>query len=96
MPFWSMVFTNEWSLINFDIASLINADFCAGAILITFGVVLGKISWGQLFLLATFETVFYCLNANILEKVLHVNDIGGSMGIHTFGAFFGLAASFWF
>lgn len=96
MPFWRMVLTDKWSLINFDVASLINADFCAAAILITFGVVLGKISWGQLFLLATFETVFYCLNANIVEKVLHVNDIGGSMVIHTFGAFFGLSASFWF
>ena len=96
IPFWRMVMEKHWDYINTDMGILINADFCAGAVLITFGVILGKVSWGQLFFLGTFECFFYCLNLAILEVALRVNDIGGSMGIHTFGAFFGLAASFWF
>lgn len=96
IPFWRMVMEKHWDYINTDMGILINADFCAGAVLITFGVLLGKVSWGQLFFLGTFECFFYCLNLAILEVALRVNDIGGSMGIHTFGAFFGLAASFWF
>ena len=82
--------------IDIDVIQLILADFCAGAVLITFGVVLGKISFYQLWVLATIETIFYCLNESILMDVFKVADIGGSMVIHTFGAVFGLAASFFF
>ena len=40
--------------------------------------------------------VFYCLNEAIIMEIFKVLDIGGSMVIHTFGAYFGLAASFFF
>jgi len=36
------------------------------------------------------------VNEAIGIKILKVTDIGGSMVIHTFGAYFGLAASFFF
>jgi len=42
--------------------------------------------------IALIETVFYSLNEHIALK-LEVADIGGSMLIHEFGAFFGLALS---
>jgi ammonium transporter Rh len=72
------------------------ADFCAGAILITFGVILGKCSLFQLWILASIEVVFYCLNEAIVMEIFKIMDIGGSMVIHTFGACFGIAASFFF
>ena len=76
--------------------ALINADFCAAAALISMGAVLGKTTLPQLFVLVTFESIFYCLNAVILLDLLKVNDIGGSITIHMFGAFYGLAASYFF
>ncbi len=46
--------------------------------------------------MATFEVFFYCLNEAILIEIFKVYDIGGSMVIHTFGAFFGLAVAFFY
>jgi len=40
--------------------------------------------------------VFYTLNDRIANVIYNVKDIGGSMTIHTFGAYFGLAASYFF
>jgi ammonium transporter Rh len=75
---------------------LTEAEFCAGAFLISMGALLGKATFSQLMLIATFESVFFSLNAVIIFEVLHVHDIGGAMTIHMFGAYFGLAAAFFF
>jgi len=39
---------------------------------------------------------FYSLNNMIVTGVLGAVDIGGAMVIHMFGAYFGLAATFFF
>jgi ammonium transporter Rh len=75
--------------LHITIKSLILGDFSAGAVLITYGVVLGKISPVQLMMVCTLETIFYTINETI-GIALGVTDIGGSMVIHMFGAFFGL------
>ena len=64
--------------------------------MITFGVILGKCSLLQLWVLSIIELFIYCLNEAILVEIFEVYDIGGSMVIHTFGAVFGIAASFFF
>jgi len=46
--------------------------------------------------MATFEVFFYCLNEAILTDIFKVMDIGGSMIIHTFGAFFGLSVALFY
>ena len=58
--------------------------------MITFGAVLGKVSRLQLLLIGVFEIIFYALNEKILGHQLRVTDVGGSMVIHAFGAYFGL------
>merc|ERR1712233_120356 len=70
---------------------MIEAEFTTGAILISFGAVLGVASPVQLIFMVLFEVVFYNLNAYILVHFLDVSDIGGSMVIHAFGAYYGLA-----
>ena len=72
---------------------LVTSDFAAAAVLITFGAVLGKVSRLQLIVIGVFEIVFYALNEKILGHKLHVTDVGGSMVIHAFGAYFGLAVT---
>ena len=40
--------------------------------------------------MAFIEMIFYSLNEVILVEELKITDIGGSILIHTFGAYFGL------
>lgn len=47
-------------------------------------------------MIATIEVCFYSLNFAILYYIFGTIDIGGGMTIHTFGAYFGVAASFFF
>ena len=74
--------------------SLVASDFAAAAVLITMGAVLGRASPFQLILIAFFELMFYSANEAINIFVFQAADIGGSMIIHTFGAYFGLGVSF--
>lgn len=78
----------------FSILSLLEADFAVATVLISFGAVLGVASPLQLVLMATFEVVFYNASYYLGVHVFEATDVGGSMFIHTFGAYFGLAVSF--
>jgi len=76
--------------------SACEGEFCAGAFLITMGAILGKATFPQQMLLATLESFFFSLNSVVVLEYLHVMDIGGAMTIHMFGAYFGLAATYFF
>lgn len=80
--------------IELNIERLITADFAAAAVLITFGVVLGKVNRLQLFAICVIEIVMFAVNEFILLKELQIADAGGSLIIHCFGCYFGLALSF--
>uniref|UniRef100_H2ZEJ9 Ammonium transporter AmtB-like domain-containing protein n=1 Tax=Ciona savignyi TaxID=51511 RepID=H2ZEJ9_CIOSA len=71
----------------------LNADFACGAVLISFGAVLGVLGPIQLIVMAILEVVFYSVNEFVIAHKFQISDIGGSMVIHTFGAYFGLAVS---
>ena len=73
--------------------SLVTAEFAAATVLITYGAVLGKVSRLQLLVIGTLEVVFYAINELIAVEFLKYADAGGSIIIHTFGAYFGLALS---
>jgi len=94
--FIHMASNGEFHKIELSIESLIIGDFGAGAVLISFGAILGKCTLKQLWLLATLEIVFYAINETIGAGKLSAVDMGGSMFVHTFGAYFGLAASYFF
>uniref|UniRef100_A0A4W3I9I8 Rh family, C glycoprotein a n=1 Tax=Callorhinchus milii TaxID=7868 RepID=A0A4W3I9I8_CALMI len=79
--------------IKIGVESLINADFCVASALISFGAVLGKVSPVQLMIMTLFEMTLYAVDEYILLNVLGARDAGGSMVIHVFGAYFGLAVT---
>lgn len=79
-----------------SIESLIIGDFGAGAAMITFGAILGKCNLQQLMFLVWWEMIWYGLNESICVNVFKVTDAGGSIIIHTFGAYFGLASTYFF
>ncbi|CAH0513827.1 unnamed protein product [Peronospora belbahrii] len=87
------IFENNYSTKILDIPTMINGDFAAAAVLISFGAVLGKTTPTQLVWMTFFEIIFYAINEYIVLEKLKVTDAGGSMVIHTFGAFFGLAVT---
>ncbi|KAK3551190.1 hypothetical protein QTP70_013874 [Hemibagrus guttatus] len=76
--------------IHVGVLNMINADFCTGSVLISFGAVLGKTSPIQMLIMAIFEVTLFSVNEFILLEYLGAKDAGGSMTIHTFGAYFGL------
>ncbi|KAH0620027.1 hypothetical protein JD844_014537 [Phrynosoma platyrhinos] len=85
--------TFEQGKILIGVESLINADFCVGSVCIAFGAVLGKVSPVQLLIMTLFQVTLFSVNEYILLDLLHIRDAGGSMTIHTFGAYFGLTVA---
>jgi len=75
--------------------SIINAEFSAATLLISFGALIGRATPLQMVVLSTAESVFYAINKLwIVFGVFQAEDVGGTLTIHMFGAFFGLAASY--
>eukprot|EP00854_Cymbomonas_tetramitiformis_P022832 gene22832-27594_t len=89
------LFANGWEhKINVDVMSLLHGNFCAAACLISFGGVIGKLNPSQLLVLAFVEPIFYSMNNQlVLTTWLGIADVGGTISIHMFGAYFGLAVS---
>jgi len=85
--------TYVWHKVPVDVPELVEGDFAAAAVMITFGAILGKTSPLQLLIVGMIEVLFYGLNKMLIEGVYGVVDLGGSMVIHAFGAYFGLAVA---
>ncbi|XP_041043971.1 ammonium transporter Rh type A [Carcharodon carcharias] len=83
----------EDGVIKVNIFSLINADFSTAVVLISFGAVLGKTSPIQLLIMTLLEITIFACNEHLVTGILKVKDVGASMTIHAFGAYFGLAVT---
>lgn len=94
---WGLLLQNVWHLedgkIKVNILKMINADFSTATVLISFGAVLGKTSPVQLLIMTLLEITTFAINEHIVVEMLKVSDIGASMTIHAFGAYFGLAVA---
>ncbi|NWU72593.1 RHBGB protein, partial [Pterocles burchelli] len=73
--------------------SVVSADFCTAAILISTGAVRGRANPVQMLLLTLLGVTLFSLNEYILLSLMGVSDSGGSLTVHTFGAYFGLMIS---
>uniref|UniRef100_A0A8B9MD59 Ammonium transporter Rh type A n=1 Tax=Accipiter nisus TaxID=211598 RepID=A0A8B9MD59_9AVES len=76
-----------------NIKSMINADFSTAAALISFGAVLGKTSPLQMLILTVVEVTIFAGNDYLVTEILQATDVGASMTIHAFGAYFGLVVT---
>jgi ammonium transporter Rh len=73
----------------------IDGELAAATALISYGAIIGRASPVQLVVMTMSQSVFYALNKVIVVLGLcGAEDVGGSITIHMFGAYFGLACSF--
>ncbi|CAI5452848.1 unnamed protein product [Caenorhabditis angaria] len=102
-------FTIEWGLIVrgfvgsythgghlkivISLEQLLTADFAAAVVLISMGAMLGKLSPVQYIIMAFIETPVALIIEHICVHNLKINDVGGSIIVHAFGAYFGLACA---
>lgn len=75
------------------IKDLITADFAAAACLISFGAIVGRASPLQLLVMVFFELIFFNISEQLGANTFKAVDMGGSIFVHVFGAYFGLATS---
>ena len=95
--FFHQIFAGEsLTKINISLDSLIWGLFAAATAMITYGALLGKCTIQQLLWLTFWEMGFWGLNVAICTQGLLATDMGGSIIIHAFGCYFGLAASYHF
>lgn len=52
--------------------SLLVADFCAAAVLISFGAVIGKATISQLLIMATVEGSYYLEKIRIIDLLIYI------------------------
>uniref|UniRef100_A0A0K0DPM2 Ammonium_transp domain-containing protein n=1 Tax=Angiostrongylus cantonensis TaxID=6313 RepID=A0A0K0DPM2_ANGCA len=101
-------FTIEWSIITNGLLSeafdrdgkftigldqLLSADFSAATVLISMGAMLGKFTPVQYLIMTLIETPVALVIEHHVINTFHVNDVGDSIVVHAFGAYFGLACS---
>jgi len=79
--------------IMLSISTLFTADFAAAAVLISFGAVLGRLSPLQMLMMAMLEITIFQVNEWMGLSIFKAVDVGGSMFVHVFGAYFGIGMS---
>uniref|UniRef100_A0A1Q3FSC6 Putative ammonium transporter rhbg n=1 Tax=Culex tarsalis TaxID=7177 RepID=A0A1Q3FSC6_CULTA len=80
--------------IPLSLDNLIGADIAAAAVLISMGALLGRTTPMQLLIMGIFEIAIFAANEYLQLDLMKVADVGGSITVHAFGAYFGLAVSF--
>ncbi|CAH1783619.1 unnamed protein product [Owenia fusiformis] len=90
---FGMISSKTFGYFTVGIESLLTADFACAAVLISMGAVLGKTSPLQLIVMILFEIVIFVANEYVTVTLLQIADIGGSVVVHSFGAYFGLAVA---
>ena len=80
-------------MIRLTLSSFLMGEFAAAAVLISFCVVLGKLSILQLIIMALLEVLLYSVNEYIGFSLMFAHDVGYATFLHVFAASFGLGVS---
>lgn len=72
---------------------MISADIAVATVLISMGALLGRTTAIQLLIMGVFEIILFAANEYLQLEYMKITDVGGSITVHAFGAYFGLAVS---
>ena len=76
------------------VLSIIVGEFSAATLLISYGAIIGCASPVQHMIMALSQSFFHAFNKLVVVLgFCKAKDVGGTMTIHIFGAYFGLAIS---
>jgi ammonium transporter Rh len=95
-PFWDRLINGNpegHTTIKLEQLIITRGSYCVAAILISFGGVIGKVGPKELLIMGLIEAVGYTFNEVFVSDKIGALDVGGSMLIHSFGAYFGLTVS---
>ncbi|XP_059619508.1 ammonium transporter Rh type B [Phlebotomus argentipes] len=95
---WALIargcFEMEDGKIRLTLGGMIGADIAAATVLISMGALLGRTTPIQLLVMGLFEIAVFAANEYLQLEYMKIADVGGSITVHAFGAYFGLAVSF--
>merc|ERR1712183_385542 len=80
-------------VINVSIISFLYGEFAAATVLVSFCVLIGKVTILQLVIMVIMEVFLFALNDIIGRKFFQAFDVGYTIFLHVFAAYFGLAVS---
>lgn len=85
---------STFSSLPLGLSTFIDGEFSAATLLISYGAVIGRATPTQLVIMAVAQSFFYAINKVVFVLgMISAEDVGGSLTIHMFGAYFGLAVS---
>jgi len=91
--FFQCVYDGEFATLHLSLNDIILGNCAAAACLISFGGLIGKAGMQCLAPFMLLETIFYAFSCQVISRYIGIADMGGTIKIHMFGAYFGLAAS---
>jgi hypothetical protein len=70
--------SNQKAMISIDVVSLIDGEFAAATLLISYGAIIGRAAPIQLLIMAVFQSIFYAINKVVfIFGILGAEDVGG-------------------
>uniref|UniRef100_A0A1B0GIJ7 Ammonium transporter AmtB-like domain-containing protein n=1 Tax=Lutzomyia longipalpis TaxID=7200 RepID=A0A1B0GIJ7_LUTLO len=95
---WALIargcFEMEEGKIRITLGGMVGADIASATVLISMGALLGRTTPIQLLLMGLCEIAVFAANEYFQLEYMKIADVGGSITVHAFGAYFGLAVSF--
>jgi ammonium transporter Rh len=73
-----------------DNSELIKAEYCAMAMVVALGAIMGKSNNLQILIAGIFGTLLFCVNEQTVLNAVEAKDVGGSMYIFCFGGWYGI------
>ncbi|KAL5249583.1 hypothetical protein ACHWQZ_G018454 [Mnemiopsis leidyi] len=87
------MWSGEWVKTQLNLGEMVTGCYITAAVLVSFGAIYGFTSPTQIMLLCIIEPFMMLINEHIVLYDIHVKDAGGSLVVHAFGAYFGIAVA---